>query len=63
MNNTRESLTETMANLLTMQTIALAVQRAMLAFDEDDHEMIAHLDQRYVELLTDIINHVPAGQA
>ena len=61
--NNREDLLATFDNLITMWSIPIAAARCILAFDEDDHAMVQETAIVYDELIADVEQFIPAGEA
>jgi len=58
-----EAMTAAFENLITMWSLPVAANRCMLAFQEDDHDMVQKTAIVYEQLLTDVVDYIPSANA
>lgn len=58
-----ETMTAAFENLITMWSLPVAANRCMLAFQEEDHDMVQKTAIVYDQLLSDVEEFIPAANA
>jgi hypothetical protein len=61
--NNAEAMTNMFENLITMWSLPVAANHCILAFDEEDHAMVQKTASVYDQLLSDVEEFIPAGEA
>ena len=61
--NNAEAMTNMFENLITMWSLPVAADRCMLAFHDEDHDMVQKTAIVYDQLLSDVEEFIPAANA